>query len=115
MNVRWIKVWRDLWSNRSRTILVILSIAVGVFAIGMIASTQAALTASLSQQYSDIHPADAILKTEPGLEDDFVAGVSHMRGIEEAEGRRSIALRLSPDGNGDHWRDMSLYASPEYD
>jgi putative ABC transport system permease protein len=44
MNVRWIKVWRDLWSNRSRTVLVILSIAVGVFAIGMIASTQAALT-----------------------------------------------------------------------
>jgi putative ABC transport system permease protein len=115
MNVRWIKVWRDLWSNRSRTILVILSIAVGVFAIGMIASTQAALTSSLSQQYTAIHPAEAILKTEPGLEDDFVAGVSHMRGIEEAEGRRSIALRLSPDGSSDHWRDMTLYAIPEYD
>ncbi len=114
MNVRWIKVWRDLWSNRSRTVLVILSIAVGVFAIGMIASTQAALTASLRQQYAAIRPADAIVNTEPALEDDFVAGVRHMRGIEEAEGRRSIALRLSMDGNGEGWRDMTLYAIPEY-
>ena len=100
MNVRWIKVWRDLWSNRSRTILVILSIAVGIFAIGMIASTQAALTSSLNQQYAAIRPADAILNTDPALEDDFVVGVRHMRGIDEAEGRRSIALRLSMDGNG---------------
>ena len=28
----WIKIYRDLWINRSRTILVILSIAIGVFA-----------------------------------------------------------------------------------
>ena len=33
---RWIKVYRDLWINRSRTVLIILSIAVGVFAIGLI-------------------------------------------------------------------------------
>jgi putative ABC transport system permease protein len=115
MNVRWIKVWRDLWSSRSRTVLVVLSIAVGVFAIGMIASTQAALTASLSQQYTAIQPADAILQTAPYLEDDFVSAVRHMRGIEEAEGRRSIALRLSMDGTGESWRDMTLYALPEYD
>ena len=88
MSVRWMKVWRDLWSNRSRTALVVLSIAVGVFAIGMIASTYAALTASLQQQYLALRPADAILQTEPALEDDFVAGVSHMRGVEQAEGRR---------------------------
>ena len=62
---RWIKVLRDLWNNRSRTILVILSIAVGVFAVGMIAATQQALTASLRQQYAAIQPADAILLTEP--------------------------------------------------
>lgn len=115
MNVRWIKVWRDLWSSRSRTVLVILSIAMGVFAIGMIASTYTTLTISLSQQYTSLHPADAILQTEPAMEDDFVAGVRHMRNIDEAEARRSIALRLSMDGNGEGWRDMTLYAIPEYD
>ena len=43
---RWIKVYRDLWINRARTILVVLSIAAGVFAIGMIGATQQALTVS---------------------------------------------------------------------
>jgi putative ABC transport system permease protein len=34
---RWKKVIRDLWMNKSRTLLVVLSIAVGVFAFGTIA------------------------------------------------------------------------------
>ena len=29
------KVWRDLWNNQGRTLLVVLSIAVGVLAVGM--------------------------------------------------------------------------------
>ena len=34
MGVIWHKVWYDLWHNKLRTLLVILSIAVGVFALG---------------------------------------------------------------------------------
>ena len=30
--IRWRKVFRDLWGNKTRTLLVVLSIAVGVFA-----------------------------------------------------------------------------------
>ena len=33
---RWRKVFRDLWLNKNRTVVVVLSIAVGVFAIGTI-------------------------------------------------------------------------------
>ena len=110
----WIKVFRDLWNNCTRTILVILSIAVGVFAIGMIASTRQALTTSLAAQYAGLLPADAILQTEPFLDDDFVAGIRHMRGVEETEGRRSLPLRISLDGNGETWRDITLYALSDY-
>ncbi|MFZ5881776.1 MAG: ABC transporter permease [Chloroflexota bacterium] len=111
---RWTKVYRDLWNNRSRTVLVILSIAVGVFAIGMIATTQQALTESLDTQYADMRPADAILQTEPMLDEDFVSGIRHMRGVEEAEGRRSLLLRISLDGEGETWRDLTLYAMNDY-
>ena len=105
---RWKKVYRDLWVSRSRTILVTLSIAVGVFALGMIVSTQQALTASLAEQYAEMRPADIILETEPMLDDDFVASMRHMRGVDEAEGRRSLALRISLDGKGETWRDLTL-------
>jgi putative ABC transport system permease protein len=113
--IRWRKVYRDLWSNRSRTILVILSIAAGVFAIGMIGSTQQALTDSLASQYTELRPADAIFETAPMLDDDFVTSIRHMRGVDEAEGRRSLPLRISLDGEGETWRDLTLYASDNYD
>lgn len=112
---RWIKVYRDLWNNRSRTILIILSIAAGVFAIGLIGMAQQALTTSLNDQYANMRPADAILRTEPSLDDDFVESIRHMRGVDEAEGRRSLALRLSLDGEGKTWRDITLYALADYD
>jgi putative ABC transport system permease protein len=111
---RWIKVYRDLWNNRSRTILIILSIAAGVFSIGLIGMAQQALTESLNAQYADLRPADAILLTEPGLDDDFVESIRHMRGVGEAEGRRSLALRISLDGKGETWRDLTLYALQDY-
>ncbi|MEJ2561015.1 MAG: ABC transporter permease [Anaerolineae bacterium] len=34
MSTIWDKVWSDLWDNKARTILAVLSIAVGVFAVG---------------------------------------------------------------------------------
>ncbi|NMC55381.1 MAG: FtsX-like permease family protein [Chloroflexi bacterium] len=112
--IRWMKVFRDLWNNRSRTILVILSIAVGVFAIGMIAATYQALTTSLTSQYLDMRPADMILNTAPSLNDDFIASIRHMRGVEEAEGRLVLPLRISLDGEGKTWRDLNLYALADY-
>ncbi len=36
MSVIWQKIWSDLWGNKVRTLLVVLSIAVGVFAVGAI-------------------------------------------------------------------------------
>lgn len=111
----WIKIVHDLWNNRSRTILAVLSIAVGVFAIGMIAATQQALTETLAIQYRDLRPADMILQTEPRITDEFIAALRHMRGVDEAEGRRALALRISLDGEGVTWRDLNLYALADYD
>lgn len=112
---RWKKVYRDLMNNRSRTMLVVLSIAVGVFAIGMIASTRQALIVSLNAQYAALRPADAIIQSEPLLDDNFVSSIRNMRGIVEAEGRRALPLRLSLDGEGVTWRDLTLYALADYD
>lgn len=111
---RWIKVYRDLWINRSRTVLIILSIAVGVFAIGLIGMSQLALLRSLDEQYAAMRPAEAILLTEPMLNDDFVEGIRNMHGVEEAEGRRYLPMRISLDGKGETWRDLTLYALQDY-
>ena len=38
MSVIWYKFWSDLWYNKARTLLAVLSIAAGVFAIGAMAA-----------------------------------------------------------------------------
>ena len=54
---RWRKIWRDMWRNKRRTVLVILSIAVGVFAVGMIVSTQIILSEDMALRYNATNPA----------------------------------------------------------
>ncbi|MCB0088039.1 MAG: hypothetical protein KDE54_09015, partial [Caldilineaceae bacterium] len=56
---RWRKIWRELWLYRARTLLVILSIAVGVFAVGMIAGAWEILQREMSAAYAAVHPASA--------------------------------------------------------
>ncbi len=36
MNVIWKKVWRDLWNNKLRTALIILSTTVGLIGVGIV-------------------------------------------------------------------------------
>ncbi|HET7769693.1 MAG TPA: hypothetical protein VFN74_13030, partial [Chloroflexota bacterium] len=58
---RWRKVLRDLTSSKARTALVVLSIAVGVFAVGAITTTQLLFSSRLSEAYGGTSPASARL------------------------------------------------------
>ena len=40
MSTAYKKVWRDLWRNKGRTFMVVISIAVGVMAVGMAVGTR---------------------------------------------------------------------------
>ena len=66
----WRKVGRDLWGNKSRTLLVVLSIAVGVFAVGLIAGTQAVLFRDMNASFLASNPAHAVLFADPNNADD---------------------------------------------
>jgi putative ABC transport system permease protein len=112
LSPRWRKVLRDLWSNTTRTALVVLSIAVGVFAIGMIAGSQAIIMRDLSQGYLATNPASASLFTE-AFDDDLVQVVRHMPGVADAEARRTITARIKV--GPEEWKDVQLIAIPDYD
>jgi len=109
---RWRKVLRDLWGHKTRSALVVLSIAVGVFAVGMIAGMYAILPRELNRSYAAVIPAHAVLYTAP-FDDELVQVVRHMQGVRDAEGRRSVTLRLRV--GPDTWRPLHLFAIPDYD
>lgn len=102
---RWRKVLRDLWGNKIRTFLVVLSIAVGVFAIGMINGTQTLLDEDLSQAYSATDPASAQLFVS-GFDAELMNTVRRIDGVGEADARRTfdVQVQVGPD----EWRTMNI-------
>ena len=91
---RWRKILRDLWLNKIRTLLVMLSIAVGVFAIGMIVSTQIMLSEDMTGSYGQTNPSHAHLF--PGwFDDDLVEAVRRVDGVAEARNQRTCSFSSS--------------------
>ena len=110
---RWRKVLRDLWLNKSRTIIVVLSIAVGVFAVGTIASSQIILSRDLNASYMATNPAHATIFTFDAFDDDMVEAVQGLREVEEAEGIHRVIVRVRT--GPDEWRVLWLTAVSDFD
>ena len=68
---RWSKVVSDLWETKSRTLLVVASIAVGVFAVGMIMSAYIIISEDINVSFAAINPVNIDIRTDP-FHEDFV-------------------------------------------
>lgn len=90
---RWRKVFRDLWLNKTRTILVVLSIAVGVFAIGAVAGARTILSRDLGEQYAASNEASATIFAS-NLDAQFVRSIREMAEVADAQGRSVLVLRV---------------------
>lgn len=113
LSPRWRKVWRDLWSNKTRTLLVLLSIAVGVTAIGMVMGAQRIVDENLPAAYAAVNPASGQTFTLTTFDDTMVESIRRMDEVGEAEGRRYLNVRFL-DKAGE-WRSLQLYAIPDFD
>lgn len=107
---RWKKVIRDLWHQKTRTILVVLSIAVGVFAFGTIVAARANILDELRDSYLATNPASAIITTRL-FDDDLVDVVRAMDGVAAADGQRKVPARIKIGTN--QWYDMDLFVIPD--
>lgn len=108
---RWLKVWADLWGNKLRTLLVVLSISVGVFAVGMVYSSYLMFERDLANSWGSAAPASASLYADP-FDEEIVQSVRSLRGVKEAEGRRNVDLRVRSSSG--EWKQMFLTAIPDY-
>ncbi len=110
---RWRKVLGDLWSNKTRTILVVLSIAVGVFAVGMIAGSQVMLAHDLKAANDAANPISASINTDEPFDDELVQTVRRMPGVDDAEGRSTVIFQVSAGPNV--WKNTQFKVIPDFD
>lgn len=105
------KTLRDLWRDRSRTLLVALSVAVGVLGIGLIVTTYDVLVTDLHRRYASITPAHVELIVAGGVMQDDLKGLASVPGVTAVQGRATTVARYQ-DAAGD-WQSIEFVAFPE--
>jgi len=87
------KVFADLWGNHIRSLLVIASIAVGLFALGVMITIYAVVMNDMRRGYASINPAHINLQGSL-FNQELVEGIENMPGVSHAEGVRTFGTRL---------------------
>ncbi len=115
MRPRWKKIFNDLWSSKSRTALVVISIFIGVFATGVISGARSIVVNELQRSYEATQPAHMSIRfsEDDSFGEDLVEVIRDMDGVAEAEGRRmvGVSMLVAP---GD-WEDLQLTVIPDFD
>ena len=112
INIRWYKVLNDLAGNKTRTLLIVLSMAVGLFAVGVILSARSILSRGLAESFAAIHPSSGVVRTGETFDEQFLASVRSMHDVQAADARRNLAARIeiAPD----EWKNISIFVVPDY-
>ncbi|TFH37860.1 MAG: FtsX-like permease family protein [Anaerolineales bacterium] len=109
---RWRKVLSDLWDSKLRTVLVIASIAVGVFAIGMILSAYNIMAEDINISFAAANPVNIEIWTDPFYED-FGRIIERIPGVEDVEGQ--LVMQIRSRKMGDVWQGVTLIAKDDFE
>jgi putative ABC transport system permease protein len=110
---RWYKVIHDLFGNKTRTLLIVLSMAVGLFAIGIILSARSILSEGLRRSFAAINPSSGTVRTIEPFDEDFLQSVRSMPEVQEADARRNISARVEVAPG--EWKNISLFVIADYE
>jgi putative ABC transport system permease protein len=108
---RWSKVISDLWTDKNRTGLVVASIAVGVFAIGMIVTAYMILKDDINISYAATNPANIEIWTDP-FDDNLVRVLEEVPGVEQVDSRYLITVRSRR--GVENWQSLRLNSIDDF-
>ncbi len=107
------KVWRDLWRNKGRTVMVVLSIAVGVMAVGMVVSGNQIVQTQMKESHVKSNPSHGILFLNGLVGEDTIRSLKRIPGIEDIEGYADSAVRWKPQLDG-KWQDGHIITYTDF-
>jgi putative ABC transport system permease protein len=87
IKTRWHKIINDIKGNKSRSLLVVLSIAVGIGVVGIINNAKIMIEDDLYSQYDQGNPASVHLYTSP-FQESLLDKVLEIEEVESVEARR---------------------------
>ncbi len=108
---RWRKVFTDLWDDKTRTGLVVASIAAGAFALGMIISAYVFLGSDINPSYTAVNPPNIEIWTAP-FGQDMVQSLEKIPGVDEVQGRRLLEIRTRK--GVENWQGLTLVGISDF-
>ena len=113
MKPRWKKVLHDLVDNKGRTLLVVFSIAVGVFSIGVIAGAYQIISNDMSISYAANVPANIDMRMS-NFDGDVLSSIRSQRNVADIEARRVFNIRVRVPGT-EKWTTLDMVAFESFE
>ena len=111
MGARWNKILHDIWDNKSRSLLVIFTLAIGIAAVGMINNTARMIKRDLFGDFAGTHPASISLSISP-FPKELASSVTALREVELAEARRTVSAYTQDSKAVRH--NLQMVAVPDF-
>ena len=108
------KIWRDLWSNKARTLQVVLIVAMGAFAVGMIITTRNLVVEGMQEGWVESSPAMIAMASGSLVNEDTIRYLKRVEGVNDVEGYSvaSVEWRLQ---EGDEWQAANVTARADFE
>ncbi len=114
MRTAYRKVFRDLWRHKGRTGLVVLSIATGAMAVGMILSSNTLMARQMTTAQLASQPSNVWLYLTGVINEEDVRSIARLPEVDAVIGRASRGIRWKPALDSD-WQDADFTAIADYE
>jgi putative ABC transport system permease protein len=104
MGVLWYKIWFDLWHNKTRTLLAVSSIAVGVFAMGAIFGMSDLLTTNMDSSHQAVMPPHIDVYLSGLVDRDTLLSLAKIPGVDGVEPYNSVSVQYKLHPQDATWR-----------
>ncbi len=111
LSPRWRKIVRDLWSNKTRTALVVASIAVGIFAVGVVQQLRTVILGEMQRVYVASNAAHATLFTD-GIDHTMIESIRRMPEVADAAGRSTLGVKVQVAPG--EWQNFTVTAIDDF-
>ena len=120
IKTRYLKILNDIWGNKTRSLLVVLSIAIGVGVVGIINNARYLIEDDLYTQYEEGNPASVSLYVSP-FQGELLEDIRDADGVVSAEARRFVPATITPvefsgeEGGTDSAESINLVVTPNFE
>jgi putative ABC transport system permease protein len=107
------KVWFELWSNKARTLQVVMVIALGAIGIGLVIGGRNLIAGTIADQWRNAQPPHIKLGVNPPLTQEQFRTLERIDGVYQAEGLLNTSIEWRLLGEAD-WQTALLESRQDF-